>query len=207
MLLIFILAAALHLGTSYLINRELPTTTENPIADELSTAYFAYGSNMSSRYLYNVRGVLTTNSQAGSIEGHEVKFFGPGSNKLEPAFSYLVENQNETAFGVLHYLAESDLQRIRNSESSNYQWETLPVKLKNGQVVEARTLLRRKDGEPGVPSRRYLELLIEGATEHDLPGTYVDTLSSRPSIYFPIASELVGDVLQLVVMKQSRVLE
>jgi hypothetical protein len=66
--------------------------------------YFAYGSNMSARYLYNVRGVFPQQSEAGSLEGHEVRFLAPGLNALEPAFAYMVPAHSGVAHGVVHLI-------------------------------------------------------------------------------------------------------
>ena len=165
--------------------------------------YFAYGPNMPRRYLYNVRGVLPAQSDGGFIGGYEVRFLGPGMNGLEPAFAYLLKAEGKKAYGVLHRVSSQDLLRVKESEGPLYEWAILPVTLGNGHVVAAQTLVRLSPGEAGVPSRRYKRLLIEGATEHGLPSPFVSELNAMPSVYVPVLSDLMGDVMHAFVLKAS----
>lgn len=202
LLLVVALASAFHLRVEHLTQRPLPEAR----AVEPASAthwYFAYGSNMSTRYLYNVRGVYPAESNPGAVSAHEVTLLGPGLNGLEPAFAYLVKAQGKKAYGVVHRVSAQDLDRVKESEGPNYQWVRIPVKLANGQEVAAQTLLRLTSGTEGMPSRRYLELLLEGAQEHGLPEAYIAKLRAHPSVYFPFASELLGDIIEAVVMKRS----
>ena len=104
---------------------------------------------------------------------------------------------------MVHRVSKTDLNKVKNSEDPLYQWVTLPVKLTNGQVVTAHTLLRLSRGDIGISSRRYRQILIEGAIEHGLPESYISEQKNAQSVYFPIASELMGDVMQSVVMQRS----
>lgn len=137
------------------------------------------------------------------IENYEISFLAPGLNSLEPAFAYLLQAEGKSAYGVLHRLSKPDLDKVKESEGEMYDWATLPVVVGDGQIVAAQTLVRNSSGDAGKPSRRYLEILIEGATEHGLPSAYIAKLRDMPSAYFPVASELMGNVLHAVVMERS----
>ena len=158
-LMVFVLVAAgvFHARSEYLINRPVPALAR---ADARADAYyFAYGTNMSSRYLFNVRDIRAAQSQPGRVDQHEIVFLGPGVNALEPAFAYLVKAETKTAHGVLHRLTREDLEKIRNSERAQYEWSAVPVVTADGSVVSAHTLWRAA-GPAGIPSRRYLNLLV-----------------------------------------------
>lgn len=63
LLLVLTLGTAFHVRVGYLVNRPLPVSSDDA-ADQF---YFAYGANMPTRYLYNVRGVLPAESKPGLI--------------------------------------------------------------------------------------------------------------------------------------------
>ena len=204
-LLLFALvgAGALHVRMEHLVNLPVPITGHAAQANIADQYYFAYGSNMSTRYLYNVRGVLPAHSEPGVVENHEVSFMAPSLNAFEPAFAYLLKSESKNADGVLHLVSKQDLSKVKESEGALYEWVTLPVELQSGQVIAAATLVRLSRGDVGTPSKRYLQILIEGAREHGLPAEYVNQLLDMPSVYIPIGSELMGDVLLAFVMKRS----
>ncbi|MFT3926387.1 MAG: gamma-glutamylcyclotransferase [Myxococcales bacterium] len=200
--LLVVALLALHLRIQHLVH--LPVPGDRPA--QLAAAevwYFAYGSNMSSRYLYNVRGVLPAASEAGVLADHEVVYLGPGINLLEPAFAYLVKAQGKQAHGVLHRVSTEDLNRVKESEGPEYVWVNVPVQTAGGEPVQAQTLLRLSRGTPATPSRRYVDLLVEGATEQGLPARYVAELKALPAAYVPVASEVLGDLIMGVVMRRS----
>lgn len=201
MLCLCLMIGAFHGWITHLVN--LPVPASEPDAATADSYYFAYGSNMSRRYLYNVRGVWPTRGQPGRIENYEVDFLSPGISLIEPAFAYLVKAEKKSAYGVLYRVSRKDLARVERSEGALYVWRTLPVRLASGQTVEAQTLVRLVPGDTGMPSRRYLQILIEGASEHGLPAAYVSGLKAMPSAYMPVASELMGDLVQAFVMQGS----
>lgn len=204
--LLLIVAAgvvAFHVRVANDVSRPTPSIASEDAMASGDSYYFAYGTNMSTRYLYNVRGILPKHSEAGSVRGYEVRLLSPGLNGLEPAFAYLVKADSKIAYGVVHRVTGADLAKIKDSEGASYEWATVPVQLKNGQVIDAQSLVRLTDGQTGKPSKRYLNFLIEGATEHGLPQAYIAKLKDTPSVYVPVASELEGDVIMAVVMKRS----
>lgn len=196
------LPGAFHARVAYLANRPLEASRVQAV-DQADQYYFAYGSNMSLRYLGNVRGVRPVGSWAAELAGHEVAFLGPGLNGLEPAFAYLRAREGALAYGVLHRLSREDLERIKASEGARYEWSRLPVQLADGRQLLAHTLVRTTPGTPGTPSRRYLGILIEGAEENGLPAPYVSRLRVQASVHVPVVSDLMGSALMLAVMKRS----
>ncbi len=201
-LLLMLAGVGLHSRVKQLLNQPLPAGLPRPTmtADQ---PYFAYGSNMSTRYLTHARGVLPARSETATADGHELAFLAPGLPMVEPAFAFIVPRLQAQAHGVVHWVSTADLQRIQASEGSRYAWRTISVRLASGGVVSAHTLLPTATGSPGLPSRRYLKLLIEGGKEHGLPTAYINRLSATPSAYLPLVSELAGDLITASVMHRS----
>jgi hypothetical protein len=140
--------------------------------------------------------------EPASVANYEVEFLGPGINSLEPAFAYLVPAQGKVSYGVLYGMTTNDLKRIGKSEGTRYEWTTVPVMSSDGKAFQAQTLVR-PGGPAAKPSRRYLNIVIEGAAENGLPADYVSSLRREPSVYVPVASDLMGDILLAFVMEQS----
>lgn len=166
--------------------------------------YFAYGSNMSSRYLQNVRHIQPVKSIYGYVEGYEVYIYGSGFLLLEPGFAVMSEATGKQAHGVVHQLSPNDIKRIKRSEGSMYEWKTLLVHIGNGDVVEAEALVLQpksiQDPRPAARcSSRYQSIMLDGAREHGLPQTYISEVESRSTTYIPILSEIVGFLIVLLV--------
>jgi hypothetical protein len=200
--LAFIAASAFHMRREYLVHVPLPQPPVSDLAASAGRFYFAYGANMSSRYLYNARGVLPLHREPTAVANYEVRFLGPGLNLLEPAFAYLVPAEGKVSHGVLYRVTANDLEKIKSSEGVEYEWTTVSTMSSDGKAIPAQTLTRL-DGRVGKPSTRYLNILVEGAAENGLPVEYVAGLRREPSVYVPVASELMGDILLAYVMQQS----
>ncbi len=167
------------------------------------TYYFAYGSNMPARYLNNVRHIDVYDSAAGLLVDHEVQFFASGLPFLEPAFARLIAAEGRNAFGVLHRIDTDSLSSIICSEGKNYAMVERDVRrLDNGANIRAWTLVGKPTAE-AVPSRRYLDLLVEGARAHSLPAAYNEELAKLDGAYTPLLSELMGVVIYARVMMQA----
>lgn len=163
--------------------------------------YFAYGSNMNTRYLSEHRRVNPQQSLAASIEGYQVRFTQPGViippfSYLEPAFALLVESVGELAHGVVHKLGEQDIDRIGNTEGSHYRWQELEATTSGGEKVLCQTLVGSDKLKCANPSRRYLNLCLEGAIENQLPEAYLNELRNLDSVYYRGLSEAMGVLIR-----------
>jgi len=188
---------------SYIANRPIQAASESMGPFDY---YFAYGSNMSTRYITNVRGVVVYESYAGYVEGYTVKFSLSGINFLEPSFAKLEIADNEIAYGVLHRIKVDDFQKIGSSESESYTWKSLRIKRDNGNEIFAKTLIANGDitDVEHIPSKCYLDILIEGSREHQLPLKRILKLQSYEGIYVFGLSEIMGTVIHGVVMINSK---
>ncbi len=167
--------------------------------------YFAYGSNMSTRYLSNVRHIESYNSFSATLHGYEVRFNLEGIKYIEPAFANLVASKEAVSYGVVHLIKKNSLKSIISSESSKYKMKEVNVKRADGSQVTAWSLIgvQHDNSAEGIPSKRYLEILIEGANEHGLPPDYIDLLDNTDSTNIPVLSEMTGVVIYLMVISKS----
>ncbi len=197
------LAHAEEMPSATSVSSSTPSNTEHSTSEAKGLEYFAYGSNMPTRYLRNVRGIQPIQSQAATLEDHALRFYGPGPNALEPGFAYAIPSKGEAVHGVVHRVRAEDLEKIRRSEGSAYRWATVGVTTVDGKTLEAKTLIRDRPGDPATPSARYIGLLLEGAREFHLPAHHVNLLESMRTTHVPVASEFMGSLLMARVMLRS----
>jgi hypothetical protein len=104
----------------------------------------------------------------------------PGLPFVEPAFASIVPDASAEVPGVLWTLTERDMTRLDGFESGRYARQ--PVEVVAGGVTRtAYAYVNRRPGRERPPSRRYLELLAAGATEHGLPSEHIAWLRAHAS--------------------------
>ena len=113
-----------------------------------------------------------------------------GPNFIEPAFANICFEKDAKVEGVVHELAETDLDRIVASEGETYELVEAPVTVR-GKIVLAKTLRSKESTPEELPaSRRYMEILIAAAINNKLSSEYVKFLKSKKSVYYPVLSEI-----------------
>jgi hypothetical protein len=181
-----------------------------PITKNLNVAhsadhvfYFAYGANMSSRYLTNIRNIQVLSTTRAILYGYTLTFNLKGRNFLEPGFSNISPSENEHVEGVVHQISKQDLNKILKSEPTQYKMTDVEVMV-DGEKVTAKTFVHI--AEPNVsyrPSKRYLNLLTDAAKEHGLSESYIGKLNTTKYVYFPGLSESYGAVIYYYLIKRS----
>jgi hypothetical protein len=102
-----------------------------------------------------------------------------GPNFVEPAFANICFEKDAKVEGVVHELAEIDLERIVTSEGETYELVEAPVTFKN-QTIFAKTLRCKESKSEELPaSRRYMKILIAAAIENKLSSDYVKFLKNK----------------------------
>lgn len=163
--------------------------------NEARVRYFAFGANMARRVLVERRGIVPIESQAAVLEGHALRFVQRGLPGLEPAFASVVAAPGERTHGVLHTLTATDMRRLDAIERS-YDRIPVVVRVSSGEVEATTYRSRRPRATEGRPSRRYLGLLVEGASEHGLPEAFIDDLRAREGFHLPLVSPVVETMLE-----------
>ena len=152
--------------------------------------YFGYGSNMSTGYLIKRRKIVPFESKTAVLKDYKLIMNMEGPNFLEPSFANIQESKGSIVEGVLHKIESKDLQKIVNTEGENYQLVKLSV-FNRGKKKTAFTLIYITEETKDIPpSKRYLNILIKAAKENNLSNSYIKNLERRPSIYYPILSEI-----------------
>ena len=157
---------------------------------EKTVLYFGYGSNMSTQYLIKRRKIIPHESKVGILEDYQLIMNMGGPNFLEPSFANIRNCKGVKVEGVIHKIDKKDLLKIVNTEGEDYKLVKLSVYVE-GLRKTAYTLIYITDEAKDIPpSKRYLKILISAAKENNLSQKYIDCLESRPSVYFPILSEI-----------------
>ena len=152
--------------------------------------YFGYGSNMSTQYLIKRRKIIPVSSKVGVLEGYQLIMNMGGPNFLEPSFANIRKCKGFSVEGVIHEIDEKDLQKIVNTEGEDYELVKLSIHA-DGKKKNAYTLIYKTDEIRDIPpSKRYLKILIRAAKENNLSSTYIKCLEGRPSVYYPLLSEI-----------------
>ena len=127
-----------------------------------------------------------------------------GPNFIEPAFANICFEKDAKVEGVVHELAETDLDRIVASEGETYELVEAPVTVR-GKIVLAKTLRSKESTPEELPaSRRYMEILIAAAINNKLSSEYVKFLKSKKSVYYPVLSEIFAVRVYFWVKVRSR---
>jgi hypothetical protein len=157
--------------------------------------YFAFGANMARRVLVDRRGIVPLASCAARLDGYALRFALRGLPLVEPAFASIVEAPGDSMFGVLHTLRAADLARLDTIEGP---YDRVDVEVSTASGVARATAYRaRKLSAEREPSKRYLQLLIEGAREHDLPEPWIAELARREGTHLRFLSPTVESLLDV----------
>ena len=159
---------------------------------------------MSKRYLEKVRNISPKSSHKGYMVNFKLVMNLKGPNFIEPAFANICFEKGARVEGVVHELAEKDLDRIVASEGETYELVEAPVTVRNKTVL-AKTLRSKESTPEELPaSRRYMKILIAAAIKNKLSSDYVKFLKTKKSVYYPVLSEIFALRVYLWVKVRAR---
>lgn len=197
---------SVFVATYHGVDTALMNDTYVPAEEQMiavpSRRYFAYGSNMSTAYLTNIRGVYPLDRESAKLSGYKLNFSLRGPNWIEPGFANIAPADDAFVEGVVYTLDEAAYERVVLSEPEEYRQVTVDVVTPAGKTIQAITLVGPDQGE-FQPSKRYLKTLVKGAQENELSATYIASLHAIDSVYVPLLSEAMGSVIYLYVYLQS----
>ena len=176
------------------------TTTTNDDVNQLTTRYvgkldvwkFGYGSNMSQEFLRNKKNLNPIECKQCILEGFELFFpKGKGIDFVEPSFATTRRNPDSYVHGVATKFSIKDAESLNKQEAVGraYNLEVAKVLLYDGKTyMDVEIYVQAKPLKPNHPagccSKRYRNILVNGAIEMKLDQTWIDKLSSMP-IYKP----------------------
>ena len=154
--------------------------------DEFLVNYFAYGSNVGSKTFSTRRNIQPKRVQNGKILDYQLSFNVPGVPFLEPAFASVTSQKGEVTHGVCYTITKDEFQYLLQTEGS-YDVVDVDVvvygdKDIEGVLMKAKTLTHRdvaarRDLQP---SKRYRDLIVEGAKERGLEKSWIEFLEKMP---------------------------
>jgi hypothetical protein len=141
--------------------------------------YFAYGSNMHDSAFLLRRRMRPFEWRAGRIAGYRLRFNLEGRPKGKAAPANICPDPDAEVWGVMYRITRRDLLRLDATEGvpgGGYRPALLQAEDLAGNQVSVVAYSALGLPEDGLPSRRYITLLREGARAHGLPTHWVHHL-------------------------------
>lgn len=153
---------------------------------------FGYGSNMNPEFLKRKKSVTALQCEPCVLKDWALIFpFGFGMACVEPSFAAIGRDPGSEVHGTVCLLSEEDCQSLDKQEGggSAYDVVTCPVQCYNGQTLQAECYVKKNQSpvseiKQGAPSRRYLNIIINGARKANLDPKYIAALEAR-EYYIP----------------------
>ncbi|MBI4461587.1 MAG: gamma-glutamylcyclotransferase [Acidobacteria bacterium] len=137
--------------------------------------YFAYGSNMFHQQVKQRAG-KPKEEKSARLEGYGLNFDkiargGTGTANISLA-------PGKVVWGVLYRLTEQQLKALDRFEGvpEHYRRSEVSVVDGEGKKIAAQVYLARKVRKGLKPDRQYLQRIVQGAEEHNLPADYIAQL-------------------------------
>ena len=125
--------------------------------------YFAYGSNMDIEQMKKRRCTFTSR-ELGILEGYSL-IFNKASKNIGEGYANIIPKNNSIVYGAIYEVSEDSLRNLDIFEgvnSGHYYRKTLPLKKRNGKIVNVITYIACPEKvKNGInPTRKYLEHFI-----------------------------------------------
>jgi hypothetical protein len=163
--------------------------------------YFAFGANMNSKIFLERRGMHPLSSEPAELNGYRLVFDHPGIPLVEPSFANVEKREGSKIYGVLYHMTRNEMALLNKMEGGGaYQNLDLEVLGTQSGLKIAHVYWTENTGITHLkPSRRYINVLLEGAKEHNLPKEWIEFLENQPtSPYYPILSPAMKGVMPLL---------
>jgi gamma-glutamylcyclotransferase (GGCT)/AIG2-like uncharacterized protein YtfP len=144
--------------------------------------YYAYGSNLSTRYVRKYCPSATFVMKA-DLPNFRVEFRHYSQNR-QGGISSIIEAPGELVQGVIYEIPEEEIAELDILESvpqGLYRRDRFLVLGKDGKWHRADLYRVAEPAGPYTPSKGYVDDMIEGAQEHGLEPGYVEKLVSLRS--------------------------
>lgn len=162
-----------------------PTAWLTTKTQAMSEHIFAYGANMCSEHLKEYSVSPEVPGEPACLVAHRLCFTkmsrdGSGKANLEPDLSSEV-------WGVLYSVPAAQLPILDRREGSGYARQQKVVHTARAAKVEAWVYVARASSATQAlrPYEWYKRLLVEGAKEHGLPGSYLEALEAIEAVPDP----------------------
>ena len=173
-------------GLTYVVASIAVATTAfyftDSIADEEQVLHFGYGSNMSEAYMkqYTPGLQYVMNAQLPNFEIQFRKY----SNDMGGGISSIIEKPGGMIYGVLYWIPKQEIEELDILEDvplGIYKRETFQVLGEDGVWYAADLYRVTEPKGPFAPAKKYLDLMIAGATEHGINAEWLAKLKEMRS--------------------------
>ena len=146
--------------------------------------YFAYGSNLHPEVRERRRGLLPSAVMPAVLPEWRLAFELPGLPLIEPAMASILPAPGREVHGLLLCFSPAQLVALERSEGSGRFYEKIEVETRSYAGTRVRALAFKALPEwvvaERLPSRRYLEIIREGAHRSGLHPDYCRQLDALP---------------------------
>jgi hypothetical protein len=145
--------------------------------------YFGYGSNMNLTSL-RAKGVVPRSSQLATLHGWNLCFDVKHWFRHEGGVGNIRPSANDRVQGVVHVCEDQHLAKLDAVESFGVGYDRIEVEL---ETFVSRVRATTYVGLPGyldticLPTRRYLNILVRGASQAGLDPDYIERLRTHPT--------------------------
>lgn len=155
------------------------------LSQSQSFLYFAYGSNMSTRRLRK-RTPSAKPLGIGQILEHQLIFHKIGRDGSAKCDIHQTGRASDMVWGVLFAISTDERHRLDRAEGLGYGYEYKTVRVKsNESVIEAGAYYATHIDTSLRPFDWYLNFVLQGAKEHGLPNSYLNSLKSWSMVIDP----------------------
>lgn len=139
--------------------------------------HFGYGSNMSEPYMkkYTPSLKYVMNAQLPNFEIQFRKY----SENMGGGISSIIEKPGGMIYGVMYYITKKEMDALDILEDvplGIYKRETFQVLGEDGKWYAADLYRVTNPKGPYEPAKKYLDIMIAGATEHGINSDWIKTL-------------------------------
>jgi len=139
--------------------------------------HFAYGSNMNRAQMLSRAGKILEEHNA-SLPNYEVRF----NKKVRggTAGANIQMSHGKTVHGVLYKIEEGAFRMLDRFEGVPEHYRRIEVQVtpEGGQPVPAQIYIASKVEKGLRPSPTYLQAILDGAGEHNLPASYIGEIKT-----------------------------
>ncbi len=162
--------------------------------------YFAYGANTNPSVLQGRRKIQPESAEHATLDGFRLTFNLRGIPLVEPVFANIEPAPDAQVHGVLYRLKPEAQARLDMLEGEGKYYRSVDVDVTGDDsgVVRAKAYFGLKTRSAGRPSRRYLELLIDGGQHHGFPAEYLEFLAKQPTRHVPVLSWALARLLPVL---------
>ncbi len=139
--------------------------------------YFAYASNMNRRQIEARAQRTQLRWMMARLDGYVVQF-NKRSTVDQSGKANIVPDGSGVVWGVIFELSEGEFQRLARFEGG-YSRKTIEVACVEPTArFSAETFVAKPEGSDLLPTSQYLQIILDGAREHELSADYQAQLAS-----------------------------